>query len=220
MIALKKLLTKYFPALLVAAFILTLSHSAEAQSGGQKEKIVQLSGLVMTADSSDVIRGVNIFNPYNGRGTYSDIKGWFSWPFLAGDTVLFSAIGFKNRQIIIPDDAGDKFTVIMALEEEVINLPDVEINPFPTEEIFKEAILAMNLNEEQENVLRSFEPNVVQEMVRTMPIEGSADLNYRYMMNQQFQRLQQSAGPQTNPLLNPFVWSQFIKSLKKKKKTR
>ena len=220
MIALKKLLTKYFPALLVAAFILTLSHSAEAQSGGQKEKIVQLSGLVMTADSSDVIRGVNIFNPYNGRGTYSDIKGWFSWPFLAGDTVLFSAIGFKNRQIIIPDDAGDKFTVIMALEEEVINLPDVEINPFPTEEIFKEAILAMNLNEEQENVLRSFEPNVVQEMVRTMPIEGSADLNYRYMMNQQFQRLQQSAGPQTNPLLNPFAWSQFIKSLKKKKKKR
>lgn len=218
--ALKKLLTKYFPALLIAAFIITLSHSAEAQSGGKKEKIVQLSGLVMTADSSDVIRGVNIFNPYNGRGTYSDIKGWFSWPFLAGDTVLFSAIGFKNRQIIIPDDAGDKFTVIMAMEEEVINLPDVEINPFPTEEIFKEAIMAMNLNEEQENVLRSFEPNVVQEMVRTMPIEGSADLNYRYMMNQQFQRLQQSAGPQTNPLLNPFAWSQFIKSLKKKKKKR
>ena len=217
--ALKKLLTKYLPVLLVAAVAFGLTHSAEAQSN-PKEKIVQLSGLVMTADSSDAVRGVNIFNPYNGRGTFSDIKGWFSWPFLAGDTVLFSAIGYKNRQIIIPEDAGERFTVIMTLEEEVINLPSVEINPFPTEEIFKEAIMAMNLNEEQENVLRAFEPSVVQEMVRTMPIEGSADLNYRYMMNQQFQRLQQSAGPQTNPLLNPFAWSQFIKSLGKKKKKK
>lgn len=196
---------------------MTLTNEATAQDG-RKDQIVQLSGMVVNADSSDVVRGANIYNPYNGRGTFSDIKGWFSYPFLAGDTVLFSVIGYKNRQIVIPKDAGDNYTIIMALEEEVIQLPDVEINPFPTEEIFKEAIMAMNLSQEQENVLRSFEPAVVQEMLRTMPIEGSADLNYRYMMNQQFQNLQYSSGPRTNPLLNPFAWSQFIKSLKKKKK--
>lgn len=195
--------------------LVSLAEQSHAQS---KEQIVQVSGMVMNADSSDVVRGVNIYNPYNGRGTSSDIKGWFSYPFLAGDTILFSAIGYKNRMIVVPEDVGDRFTVIMALEEEVIQLPDVEINPFPTEEIFKEAIMAMNLNEQQENVLRSFEPALVQELVRTMPIEGSADLNYRYMMNQQFYNLQNSAGPRTNPLLNPFAWSQFIKSLKKKKK--
>ena len=198
-----------------------LAIGASSEVGAQtnpKEHIIQVSGLVMTADSSDVIRGVNIFNPYNGRGTYSDIKGWFSWPFLAGDTILFSAIGFKNRQIIIPEDAPEQYTIIMAMEEEVVNLPDIEITPFPTEEIFKEAILAMNLNEDQENVLRSFEPAVVQEMVRTMPIEGSPSLNYRYMMNLQFDNLQQRSGPRANPLLNPFAWAQFIKSLKKKKK--
>ena len=195
---------------------MALSSEAVAQTN-PGERIIQLSGLVMTADSSDVIRGMNIFNPYNGRGTYSDIKGWFSWPFLTGDTILFSAIGFKNRQIIIPEDAPEQYTIIMAMEEEVVNLPDVEITPFPTEEIFKEAILAMNLNEDQENVLRSFEPAVVQEMVRTMPIEGSPDLNYRYMMNLQFDNLQQRTGPRTNPLLNPFARARFIKSLKKRK---
>ena len=196
---------------------MALSSEVVAQTN-PGERIIQVSGLVMTADSSDVIRGVNIFNPYNGRGTYSDIKGWFSWPFLAGDTILFSVIGFKNRQIIIPEDAPEQYTIIMAMEEEVVNLPDVEINPFPTEEIFKEAILAMNLNEDQQNVLRSFEPALVQEMVRTMPIEGSPDLNYRYMMNLQFDNLQQRTGPRANPLLNPFAWARFIKSLKKKKR--
>lgn len=196
-----------------------LSSEVVAQTNPE-DRIIQVSGLVMTADSSNVIRGMNIFNPHNGRGTYSDNKGWFSWPFLAGDTILFSAIGFKNRQIIIPEDAPEQYTLIMAMEEEVVNLPDVEINPFPTEEIFKEAILAMNLNEDQENVLRSFEPAVVQEMVRTMPIEGSPDLNYRYMMNLQFDNLQQRTGPRANPLLNPFAWASFIKSLKKKKKKK
>lgn len=210
----KKLLAKYTP-LLVVTLMLAFANDARAQ---KQEQIVQVSGMVMNSDSTLVVRGVNIYNPFNGRGTSSDFKGWFSYPFLAGDTILFSAIGYKNRMIIIPDDVGDKYTIVMALEEETVQLPDVEINPFPTEEIFKEAILAMNLNEQQENVLRSFEPAVVQELVRTMPIEGSADLNYRYMMNQQFQNLQFSSGPRPIPLLNPFAWSQFIKSLKKKKK--
>ena len=212
----KKQLTQYITVMLLA---MALSSEAVAQTNAG-ERIIQVSGLVMTADSSDVIRGMNIFNPYNGRGTYSDIKGWFSWPFLAGDTILFSAIGFKNRQIIIPEDAPEQYTLIMAMEEEVVNLPDVEITPFPTEEIFKEAILAMNLNEDQENVLRSFEPALVQEMVRTMPIGGSPALNYRYMMNLQFDNLQQRTGPRANPLLNPFAWASFIKSLKKKKKKK
>ena len=194
-----------------------LTVNAQAQD---KEQVVQVSGLVMNADSTRGIIGVNIYNPNNGRGTSSDVQGYFSYPFVAGDTILFSVIGYKNRMIRVPADAGDNFTIVMALEDDIIQLPTVEINPFPTEEIFKERIMAMNLNEQQENVLRSFEPAVVQELVRTMPIEGSADLNYRYMMNQQFYNLQQSSGPRTNPLLNPFAWSQFIKSLKKKKKKK
>lgn len=82
----------------------------------------------------------------------------------------------------------------------------------------QEAILAMNLTEDQENVLNSFQPDVVQNLVRNMSIEGSPGMNYRYMMNQQFVNLRQQAGPQTNPLLNPFAWAQFINSLKRKKK--
>lgn len=214
---LNKLITKYFSFACIMLMMYGLSlNNVVAQDGGERQ-IVQLSGLVMTADSTG-IPFVNVYNPRTGRGRATDLKGWFSHPFEAGDEVVFSVIGFKNRAILIPDNVDDKFTVIIILEEEVTELAAVEINPFPTEEIFKEAIMAMNLSERQESVLRNFEPDVVQELVRNMSIEGSADLNYRYMMNQQFQNLQNSAGPQTNPLLNPFAWSQFIKSLKKKKK--
>lgn len=179
--------------------------------------IVQLSGLVMNGDSTQVLPGVHIYDPRRGRGTNTDYKGWFSKAFLAGDKLIVSAIGYKNTVYTVPEDQGDRVTVIFALEEEVTQLADVEINPFPTEDIFKEAILAMNLTEEQEQVLSAYQPETIQEMVRTASIEGSPGMNYRYMMNQQFYQLQQQAGPATNPLLNPFAWAQFINSLKKKK---
>lgn len=214
---LNKLIRNILPVACLMMMMYGLSLNQAVAQEEDERKIVQLSGLVTTADSTG-IPFVNVYNPRTGRGTATSLKGWFSHPFVAGDEVVFSVIGFKNRAIVVPDNAGDDFYVFMALEEEVTELASVEINPFPTEEIFKEAIMAMNLSEQQETVLRNFEPSVVQELVRTMPIEGSADLNYRYMMNQQFQNLQNSAGPQTNPLLNPFAWGQFIKSLKKKKK--
>lgn len=214
---LNKLIVKYLSLVCITLLMYGLSVNNASAQEEDEPQIVQLSGLVMDVDSLG-IRFVNVYNPRTGRGRATDLDGYFSHPFIAGDEIVFSVIGFKNRAIKVPEDAGDQFTIFIVLEEEITQLDPVEINPFPTEEIFKEAIMAMNLNEQQESVLRNFEPAVVQELIRSLPIEGSADLNYRYMMNQQFQNLQYSSGPRANPLLNPFAWGKFIKSLKKKKK--
>lgn len=209
------------PQSLFKAFTLTLmllafiSYEAKAQEKTDLH-VVQVSGLVMNGDSTMTIPGVHIYDQ-RGRGIPTDFKGWFSKAFVAGDTLTISAIGFKNRKVMVPDSVGDRVTVIFALEDEVTQLADVEVNPFPTEDLFKEAILAMSLTDQQETVLGDFEPAIIQQLVRTMPLEGSSSMNYRYMMNQQFQNLQNNQGPRTNPLLNPFAWAQFINSLKKKK---
>ncbi len=191
---------------------------ATQEAKAQDRPIVQVSGLIMNADSTQSIPGVHIFNPASGRGDISDYKGWFSRAFLAGDSLVVSAIGFKNLRLIVPDDVGDHWTVIFSMEEEITQLDDVEVNPFPTEELFKEAILAMNLTNDQENIINNFSPEVIQELIRTTPLTASPSSNYRYMLNQQYDNLRYGAGPRSNPLLNPFAWGQFIKSLKKKKK--
>lgn len=210
---------KFFFVPAVWLFLLGTADQLAAQEQNQdKLPIVQLSGLVMNIDSTMTIPGVHIYDPYRGRGTNTDYKGWFSKAFLAGDTLMISAIGFKNQTYVIPENVGDRLSVIFALEEEVTQLADVEINPFPTEEIFKEAILAMNLTKDQETVLGNFEPEIVRELMQATPMEGTPSSNYRYMMNRQFINLQNSSGPRANPLLNPFAWSQFINSLKRKKK--
>ena len=185
-------------------------------SGQSNDKIVQVSGLVMNTDSTQTLYGVHIFDLKRGRGTISDYKGWFSKPFYAGDAVFFSAVGYKDRTILIPDDVGDTYTIVISLEDDITQLADVEVNPFPTEELFKEAFLAMNLNDEQQSVLDAFSRDNVQQMVTEMPLGGSPNANFRYMMNQQYNQQMYRAGPTANPLLNPFAWANFLNSLKKK----
>lgn len=202
-----------FLIIFLCAFLFSQQESKAQEN--DKLHIVQVSGLIMNQDSTMSIPGVHVYDQ-RGRGTVSDYKGWFSKPFVAGDTLTISVIGFKNQKIVVPDTVGDRASVIYALEEEVTELADVEVNPFPSEELFKEAILAMNLNEQQENVLNAYDPETVRELVRTMPLEGTPSMNYRYIQQQQLRNLQYNSGPRTNPLLNPFAWGRFIKSLKKK----
>jgi len=210
---------KQFKYLIIISFVLVAMGFSPDLKAQDRENlpIVQISGMVMNADSTIGVPYAHIYSKRTGRGTISDFKGWFSQAFLAGDELVISVVGLKNIEYQVPENEGDQVTVVFALEEEVTQLADVEINPFPTEAIFKEAILAMNLTEDQKQILNAYQPETIQEMVRTMSIEGSPGMNYRYMMNQQFYNLQQQAGPATNPLLNPFAWAQFINSLKKKK---
>lgn len=203
-------------------FITTLSGALSVisfQTQAQEKEnlhIVQVSGIVMNQASSYPISGVHIYEPRRGRGAISDYKGWFSKAFLAGDTLIVSAINFKNQRIVVPSNVGDRHTFIIELEEDIIQLEDVEVSPFPTEEIFKEAILAMNLTQDQRTVMEDFEPEVVRQLVQSLPMGASPEMNYRIMMNRQFIEMQNRSGPQVNPLLNPFAWARFIQSLKKK----
>jgi len=54
------------------------------------------------------------------------------------------------------------------------------------------------------------------EMARITPMDGN--LNHKYFMQQQAVYWNDAYGPRYNPLLNPFAWAEFFKSIKKKKK--
>ncbi len=76
-------------------------------------------------------------------------------------------------------------------------------------------MLALNLPDEDQyaNMRGNLDENLLARMFDVMPMDGS--MNHRYFMNQQFDRLQYGAGPRPNPLLNPFAWGEFIKSIKR-----
>lgn len=205
---------KYKPFLLAAVFSFFLLYSPNL-SGQGKEIIIQFSGVVVGTDSVTGVPGVHIYVPKAGRGVTSNAYGYFSMPVLAGDSVVVSAVGYKKKHFIIPHDKGDDITAIIELAEDVTYLPEVEVYPYPTREMFKEAILALELprKDEYENMRRNLNEETLAKMFQAMPMDGS--MNHKWFLDQYQQQQNYRYMPPTNPLLNPFAWAEFIKAIKR-----
>jgi hypothetical protein len=202
--------------LLVATLwvVLGLVNYQTAHAQGERQ-ILQLSGLILGEDSTSGLGGTHIFVPEAGRGSTSNPYGYFSLPVLAGDSIVFSSVGYKRQHYLVPRNATANLTIVVEMQADTTYLEPIAIFPFPTEELFKEAILALQLPDEgqYDNMRQNLGAELLARMFTNMPMDGS--MNHRYYMQQQFDRMQYSAGPRPNPLLNPFAWAEFIKSWKR-----
>jgi len=178
-----------------------------------ERKVVQFSGVILNADSTTAIPGVNIYVPRKGRGTSSNRFGYFSMPVVAGDSIVFSYIGLKRQSIKIPKDIEkDEVSYILTMVQDEIALQEVQVMPYPTEEEFKNAILAVNIDAAPPLNRGNLSPQLLLRWAANMPASGNE--NFRQFTNQQTQQTMDRYGPRPMPLLNPFAWAQFIKSIK------
>lgn len=203
-------------ALIGVLFQVLIFGSISAQD--KERDVIQFSGVVTNQDTVSGIMGVHIYVPKRERGTTTNYYGFFSFPVSEGDSVVISAVGFQKYHVIIPEIDEDSYTMIIPMVEDTTYLPELEIMPFPTEEMFKEAVLAYRLPNQDDlnNMDRNLDPMTLMEMARVTPMDGS--LNHKYFTQQQAVYLHDAYGPRYNPLLNPFAWAEFFKTLKKKKK--
>jgi hypothetical protein len=212
-IVLAKKYTHLFVVVLLALATIVLNYSPlQAQS---KRKVIQLSGIILGEDSVSGVPGVHIFVPKAGRGTTSNSLGYFSMPTLVGDSVVFSAVGFERQYYIVPDRGDkDQLTLVIELEHDITYLEPVDILPFPTEELFKEAVLALNIPiDEGQLKNQHMSAEILAYMLANTPMDAS--MNYRnYMSNQQYFQMDRY-GPRPNPFLNPFNWANFYRTLKR-----
>lgn len=206
----KKLLPLVFSSLLIVAF------NSKLHAQGEKSKDpIQFSGIIVGEDSVSGVGGVHIFIPKTGRGTTSNMYGYFSMPVLPGDSVIISAVGYQRQYYKIPKNKKESFTVIVELAADTTYLPEIEIFPYPSEEDFKAAILALQLPDEDDfnNMRNNLDPVLLAKIFENTPM--SANMNHRYFMMGQTQQLNDKFGPRPNTLLNPFAWAEFIKSIKR-----
>lgn len=181
-----------------------------------KKRVIQLSGIILSEDSVSGLPGVHIYVPKAGRGTTSNRTGYFSMPVLEGDSVVISSVGYNRRHYIVPKSINEYLTIIVEMVPDVTYLQEVEIMPFPTEEVFKEAVLALNIPMDNGVDPRAMNAELLALMLRTTPMDGAA--NYRYYMDQYTGSINDRFQPRTNPFLNPFNWARFFRDLKRDKK--
>uniref|UniRef100_UPI0030C6FCAB carboxypeptidase-like regulatory domain-containing protein n=1 Tax=Algoriphagus sp. oki45 TaxID=3067294 RepID=UPI0030C6FCAB len=191
----------------------SLFQSALAQDDRDK-KVIQLSGIILNADSTDAVPGVNIYVPKKGRGTVSGRFGYFSMPVLEGDSVVFTFIGLKKQTFKVPDGfENDRISLILTMEVDEIALAEIEVMPYPTEDEFKKAVVAMNVVDPMSISRSNMSPEMLLRWAETMPASGNE--NFRYFQQGQMLQNQDLYGPRPLRILDPFAWSQFIRSIKR-----
>ena len=204
--------------LLRVSFIFVLGiffsiNAAHAQDEREK-KVIQISGIILNSDSTDAVSGVNIYVPKKGRGTSSGRFGYFSMPVLEGDSIVFSFIGLKKQTFKVPDIVEeDRISLILTMEVDEIALAEIEVMPYPTEEEFKAAVIAMNVVDPMSISRANMSPEMLLRWAEAMPASGNE--NFRYFQQGQMLQNQDRYGPRPLRLLDPFAWSQFIKSIKR-----
>jgi hypothetical protein len=174
--------------------------------------LVQFSGAVVTGDSLHPVAFTHIIDHNTGFGTISDYYGYFSFVARKGDSITFSAIGFKKGMFIIPDTIrNNRYTMFQVMATDTIYLNETVIYPWPTKEQFKEAFLSLEIPDDDIEIARkNLDRYELYVRAAAMPMDGS--MNYRNYIDQTVSKLYYAGQTQPISLLNPFAWSQFIKA--------
>jgi hypothetical protein len=81
---------------------LAIPASVKAQFETYKDSVVQLYGVVMSADSLQGLPSVSIMVKGRNQGTLTNEQGVFSIVVLKGDQIEFTSVGYKPKLVTIP----------------------------------------------------------------------------------------------------------------------
>lgn len=171
--------------------------------------LVQLSGVVVSADSLYPIPLTSIIVKNNNRGAISDYYGFYTLVAQEKDTIIFSALGYSDAKFIVPDSLEDgRYSLIQVLKRDTITLKTIDIFPWPTKEQFKTAF--MNLDLPDNDLMRAqdnLNPANLPQNVGTDPYAS-----YRNAMSQYQSKMYYMGQAQTVSLMNPIAWAKFIEA--------
>lgn len=179
--------------------------------------VIQFSGVVVNADDLEPVSFTNIMIKNTHRGTISDYYGYFSFVALKSDTIQFSAIGYKESDFIIPDTIrGNRYSLIHVMNSDTILLSPTIIYPWPTEEEFKKAFIALDIPDDDIAIAhKNLAKAEMKERAMNYKMDGS--MNYKNYIDKETSKLYYAGQTQPISLLNPFAWAQFIKAWKEGK---
>lgn len=198
----------------ITLLLLIFSVTAFAQQKPVQDKLIQFSGIITDIDSTNVIPYVTITNlSAKSKRVAADYRGYFTFIVNPGDTILFTAIGYKKFSTVIPQTQPDsKYTSMVKLKAEVINLPSVRVFPWATTEEFTREFLTMKLADDDMAIAKkNLSRSSIDGLIQTLPRDGQeiGSQNYRY----NFDRMINKNMVQTNPLLNPFAWGKLMQQI-------
>ncbi|MBS1761437.1 MAG: carboxypeptidase-like regulatory domain-containing protein [Bacteroidetes bacterium] len=200
---------------LIFIYFLIPAKKANAQFETFRDSVVQLFGVVMTADSLQALPGVSIMVKGQNRGTISSDKGVFSIVVLKGDAVEFTSVGYKSKTVDIPKDLkGNQFSVIQLMVTDTVYLPATIIKPRITRQQFDRDFVNTVIPDDDIAIARANNDEATRRaLMASLPPDGK-EASSQYL-RQNAKKLYYSGQVPPQNIFNPFAWSEFIKAWKR-----
>jgi hypothetical protein len=203
------------PLLFLLALSLFIPTLGRAQFETTRDSVVQLFGVVMTADSLIGIPAVSIVVKGQNRGTITNNQGVFSIVVLKGDQVEFSHVSYQGKTVSIPRNlVGNQYSIVQLLVADTVYLPATVLKPRPTPEQFARDFVNVQVPDDQYEIARKNTSATTRRLLlRTVPGDGAEAT--RMQMNKIANRaVYQGQTPPMN-IFNPAAWADFIESWKR-----
>lgn len=212
----------FFRLSILLAFL--IPGSSRAQFESFQDSVVQLYGVVMTADSLRALPAVSVVVKGQNRGTLTNDRGVFSIVVIKGDQVEFTSVGFKPILVGIPKDLkGNQHSVVQLMVNDTVYLPATIIKPRVTREQFERDFVNTKVPDDDIAIARSNNNAATRRLLMSsLPADGREASNI--YLRQRASKLYYSGQIPPMNVFNPFAWSEFIKAWKrgdfKKKSSR
>lgn len=199
----------------ITILLVVFSVPAKAQFEAARDSVVQLFGVVMTADSLDGIPAVSISVKGSRRGTVSNKDGVFSIAVLKGDEIEFSHVSYKTKLTKVPRNLeGNQYSIVQLMVQDTTYLPVAIIRPRPTKEQFARDFVTVKVAEDEMEILRKANtPEMQAAVMRRTPFDGREMTNRQ--LDQVFQRARYQGQLPPMNIFNPAAWAEFINSWKR-----
>lgn len=206
-------MNKHLLYLLIAACLSPFA--SKAQFENFKDSVVQLYGVVMTADSLKGIPAVSVTIKGTSRGTLTSEQGVFSIVALKGDVIEFSSVGYKPKLVTIPKNIeGSQYSILQLLVNDTVYLAATIIKSRPSREQFERDFLKTIVPDDQLEIARKNNDESRRRiLMASLPRDGREAAG-RYLSQQAAKTYYSGQIPPMN-IFNPFAWNEFIQAWKR-----
>jgi hypothetical protein len=199
---------------LVLFLVVSPELDAQRRAERQEDNLVQFSGIVRDLQHRPLPH-VNIIILSERRGTTSDSRGMFSFVVRPNDSILFSHMGHKGTMHVIPDSiGGQQYPADIFMVSDTFQLAEVRIYPWKTYHEFKEAFLALDLpDDDQQRAFHNIA--LIKTQIKMNDLGPTPNINFREVMKQQYNQLYTQGQYPYYTIFDPMRWAKFFESLRR-----
>ncbi len=177
--------------------------------------MVELTGVVMSADSLRYLPYVTVSTPSRRNGTVTTEQGVFTLIVEKGDTLEFSSIGYRKKRYVIPKElTSSRYSIIQLMTQDTFYLSTTIIRPRISKEEFDRAFKTEEIPDDKyETARKNTEFQTMRMLLAILPHDGKE--NQHIYQTQQAQRNYWAGQQPPMTIFSPLAWMEFFNAWKR-----